>query len=90
MGVERVESSQGEQADRRPPWRWILVGNGRALAATIPLVILGLSPIMRDWMPLLLLPPLMLTILASMFRAWQWYRSRLHGKDSETRERGYT
>jgi hypothetical protein len=63
--------------EAKTPWRWILVGNGRVLAVSIPLVILGLSPIMRDWMLLLLLPPLMLVMLASMLRAWQWYRSPL-------------
>ena len=68
--------SKGEQDDRRPPWLRILVGNGRVLAVSLPLVILALSPIMRDWMFLLLLPPLMLVMLASMLRAWQWYRCR--------------
>ncbi len=90
MGHERLETSQGEQTERTPPWRWILVGHGRVLAVAIPLVIFGLSPIMRDWMLLLLLPSLMLVMLASMLRAWQWYRSRRNGKNSETRERGYT
>lgn len=76
MGFERFEPPKGEQGDRRPPWRWILVGNGRVLAVSLPLVILGLSPIMRNWMLLLLLPTLILVMLASMLRAWQWYRSR--------------
>lgn len=90
MGLERFKSSRGAKGAPGPPWWWILVGSGRVLAVAIPLVVLSLSPIMRDWMLLLLLPPLMLTVLASVFRAWQWYRYRLHGKNSETRERGYT
>ncbi len=87
MEHERFETSQGEQGERRPPWRWILVGHGRVLAVAIPLVILALSPIMRDWMLLLLLPSLMLVMLASILRAWQWRRSR---RNSETQDRGYT
>ena len=90
MGPERLEPARVEQGGLRPPWRWILLGHGRVLAVSLPLVILGLSPILRDWMLLLLLPPLMLVTLASILRAWQWYWSRQHGKNSKTRERDYT